>query len=463
MAGAAIVVALVLNVVVVCNGGKTSSFTRKVEKSEDMPLHSDVFVAPSGYNAPQQVHITQGDHEGRAMMVSWVTMDEPGMSLVHYWSEDFPHKRMAKGNHVTYRFFNYSSAFIHHCTLNDLEFNTKYYYEVGIGHTRRQFWFTTPPEVHPDAPFTFDDVALIAGDMGQTFDSNKTFTHYESNPKKGQAVLYVGDLSYADDHPNHDNVRWDTWGRFVERSTAYQPWIWTTGNHEIDYAPEIDEPEPFKPFRHRYQVPYKASGSTQPFWYSIKMASAHIIVLASYSAYGKYTPQYEWIKAELPKVDRTKTPWLIVLMHSPWYNSYNYHYMEGDSMRVAFEPWFVKYKVDLVFAGHVHAYERSERVSNVAYNLINGRCKPVKDMSAPVYITIGDGGNIEGLATKMTEPQPEYSAYREASFGHAMLEIKNRTHAHYSWHRNEDEYAVSADSVWFFNRYWHPVDDSTTK
>jgi len=28
-------------------------------------------------------------------------------------------------------------------------------------------------------------------------------------------------------------------------------------------------------------------------------------------------------------------------------------------MRVMFEPWLVKYKVDVVFAGHVHAYERS--------------------------------------------------------------------------------------------------------
>lgn len=48
------------------------------------------------------------------------------------------------------------------------------------------------------------------------------------------------------------------------------------------------ETEPFKPFRHRYHVPYKASGSTEPFWYSVKIASAHIIVLASYSAYGNF-------------------------------------------------------------------------------------------------------------------------------------------------------------------------------
>lgn len=73
----------------------------------------------------------------------------------------------------------------------------------------------------------------------------------------------------------------------------------------------------------------------------------------------KYTPQWMWLKGELKRVDREKTPWLIVLMHAPMYNSNDAHYMEGESMRAAFEKWFVKYKVDLVFAGHVHAYERS--------------------------------------------------------------------------------------------------------
>jgi hypothetical protein len=82
-------------------------------------------------------------------------------------------------------------------------------------------------------------LVLFVGDLGQSFDSNMTLTHYELNPQKGKTVLFVGDLSYADTYTDHDNVRWDTWGRFVERSVAYQPWIWTAGNHEIDFEPNI--------------------------------------------------------------------------------------------------------------------------------------------------------------------------------------------------------------------------------
>lgn len=88
-------------------------------------------------------------------------------------------------------------------------------------------------------PYVYFFKNIIAGDLGQSYDSNRTLTHYEQNPTKGKTVLFVGDLSYADNYPNHDNRRWDTWGRFVERSAAYQPWIWTVGNHEIDFAPEI--------------------------------------------------------------------------------------------------------------------------------------------------------------------------------------------------------------------------------
>lgn len=38
-----------------CNVGRTSSFVRSANLSLDMPLDSDVFRVPPGYNAPQQV------------------------------------------------------------------------------------------------------------------------------------------------------------------------------------------------------------------------------------------------------------------------------------------------------------------------------------------------------------------------------------------------------------------------
>lgn len=42
-------------------------------------------------------------------------------------------------------------------------------------------------------------------------------------------------------------------------------------------------------------------------------------------------------------------------------------------------------------------------MSNIAYNVTNALCSPVSDQSAPVYITIGDGGNQEGLAKEYVQ------------------------------------------------------------
>ncbi|KAJ7552022.1 hypothetical protein O6H91_06G038900 [Diphasiastrum complanatum] len=430
-----------------CDAGITSKYVRRLQASIDLPLDSPHFSIPPGHNAPEQVHITQGDYEGRAIVVSWIT-PSPSRSKVVYGITIGKYDHEATGSVTRYTFFNYTSGYIHHTTLNDLEFDTTYHYKLGNGTSAREFSFTTPPKVGPDVPYTFG----IIGDLGQTYDSLNTFQHYLSS--KGKTLLFVGDLSYADNYPFDYNVRWDTWGRLVEPSTAYQPWIWTAGNHEIEFRPDIGETVPFKPYAHRYHVPYLASNSTSHLWYAIKRASVHIIVLSSYSAYGKYTPQWVWLQTELAKVDRTVTPWLIVLVHSPLYNSNVYHYMEGETFRVQFESWFVKYKVDIIFSGHVHAYERSHRISNVAYNIVNTNCTPILDDRAPVYVTIGDGGNIEGIAGNFTEPQPAYSAFREASFGHAILDIKSRTHALFYWHRNQDGNSAVGDSYLLLNRFY---------
>ncbi|XVE71518.1 hypothetical protein DITRI_Ditri10aG0157200 [Diplodiscus trichospermus] len=438
-----------LNPVNNVNAGITSTFIRKEWPSVDIPLDNEVFAVPTGDNAPQQVHITQGNYDGNAVIISWVTADEPGSSKVQYGTSEKNYEFTAEGKVMNYSFYKYNSGYIHHVLVDGLEYDTKYYYKIGSGDSAREFWFQTPPMIGPDVPYKLG----IIGDLGQTYNSLSTLEHYMQSG--AQSVLFLGDLSYADRYKYNDvGIRWDSWGRFVERSTAYQPWIWSAGNHEIEYMPYMTEVIPFKSYLYRYPTPHLACKSSSPMWYAIRRASAHIIVLSSYSPFVKYTPQWVWLCEELERVDREKTPWLIVLMHVPIYNSNEAHFMEGESMRAAFEEWFIRYKVDVIFAGHVHAYERSYRVSNIRYNVSSGERYPVPDKSAPVYITVGDGGNQEGLAARFREPQPEYSAFREASYGHSTLEIKNRTHAFYHWNRNDDGKKVAADSFVLHNQYW---------
>lgn len=45
-------------------------------------------------------------------------------------------------------------------------------------------------------------------------------------------------------------------------------------------------------------------------------------------------------------------------------------------------------------------------------------------------------------------PHPEWSVFREASFGHGEIQIVNSSHAVWSWHRNDDDEPVQSDEVW---------------
>ncbi|RXH91146.1 hypothetical protein DVH24_020169 [Malus domestica] len=109
--------------------------------------------------------------------------------------------------------------------------------------------------------------------------------------------------------------------------------------------------------------------------------------------------------------------------------------MEGESFRVMYEEWFVEYKVDVVFPGHVHAYERYVSVPYSCLRTIKLRrlCTPISDQSAPVYITIGAGGHLEGLVTeydsflliKSFEIAVNHSQVTQLS-GHGIFNIKNR-------------------------------------
>lgn len=373
---------------------------------------------------PQQVHISAVGAD--YMRVTWITEDKHVPSSVEYGRNPRVYDMSATGEHTTYRYFFYKSGTIHHVKIGPLDPDTVYYYRCGgIGD---EYSFKTPPAA---LPIRF----AITGDLGQTEWTASTLKHI--NASNYDMLLLPGDLSYADTN----QPLWDSFGRLVEPLASARPWMVTQGNHEIEAFPIFDWFHPFASYNHRWKMPYEESGSTSNLYYSFDVAggAVHVVMLGSYTEFGGDSDQYKWLVGDLGKVNRDRTPWVIALLHAPWYNTNSAHQGEGENMRKAMESVLYKARVDIVFVGHVHAYERFTRVYDNSAN----HC-------GPMHITIGDGGNREGLALdfEKNHKSASLSLFHEASFGHGRLNVLNRTHAHWSWHRNDDSDSTVRDEVW---------------
>lgn len=370
---------------------------------------------------PEQVHISlAGDNK---MRVTWITYHANVPSMVEYGTSPGVYTSSSVGESDSYSYVLYDSGEIHHVVIGPLEANKIYFYRCGG--SGPEYSFKTPPAQFPV-------VFAIVGDLGQTGWTSTTLEHIQQC--NYDVHILPGDLSYAD----YQQHLWDSFGRLVEPLASARPWMVTEGNHEKELIPFFMPS--FRAYNARWRMPFKESGSSSNLYYSFEVAGVHVVMLGSYTDYGEDSDQYQWLQTDLSNVNRRRTPWLIVVFHAPWYNSNTAHRWEGDDMMATMEPLLYAAKVDIVFAGHVHAYERSTRVY----------MRNVHPCGA-VHITIGDGGNHEGLATRFVDPQPEWSVFREASFGHGELRVANATHAHWSWHRNDDDEPVKSDEVWINN------------
>ncbi|CAH9095501.1 unnamed protein product [Cuscuta epithymum] len=399
-----------------------------VSSYERPPAKGPVFVSLAQHlpsSSPQQVHISVAGKD--KMRITWITKDDSAAAAtVEYGTSPGKYTFTASGKTINYKYLLYKSGDIHHVVIGPLTPSTVYYYRCGGGGSvvSPEHNFTTPPSRFP---IKF----AVVGDLGQTEWTKSTLEHIGKS--NYDMLLLPGDLSYADLY----QPGWDSYGRLVEPLASHRAWMVTTGNHDVEKIPVV-HPEPFTAYNARWVMPFEESGSDSNLYYSFEVAGVHVVMLGSYADFGNGSAQFKWLQSDLTKVDRTRTPWLVALVHAPWYNSNSAHQEEYESyaMKESMEGLLFQAKTDVVFSGHVHAYERFTRVY-----------KDKADNCGPIYITIGDGGNREGLATKYME-QPKISLFREASFGHGMLEVVNASHAKWTWHRNEDDEAITADSVW---------------
>jgi hypothetical protein len=146
---------------------------------------------------------------------------------------------------------------------------------------------------------------------------------------------------------------------------------------------------------------------------------------------GDLTQQADFMREDVKKVDRTKTPWLIASFHKAPYTCGSKHQSDSDKPRSTWQPVFDELKVDLVLTGHVHNYQRSVPIRGFKAGTTEG----VEATSGPKKVPLNESGTVyvvtggAGAALYDTDPATScaFSYLTEKVNNYLVLEIENRT------------------------------------
>jgi len=142
-------------------------------------------------------------------------------------------------------------------------------------------------------------------------------------------ILHVGDFAYNMD--NNNGKLGDDFMNDIQHIATQIPYMVCVGNHEVAYD--------FSHYTERFRVvgdsfapasyPTVHSGNGEGFnnwFYSHDFANVHFVAISTeiyfdYADTDLLAAQWNFVKDDLEKVDRKKTPWVVVHGHRPCYCS----------------------------------------------------------------------------------------------------------------------------------------------
>ncbi|KAG0470185.1 hypothetical protein HPP92_016885 [Vanilla planifolia] len=407
---------------------------------------------PISFANPKQPlygHLSSIGSTGTLMRLTWVSGDENPQVVLYAGGRcatsqvsTFMQDDMCSGilPSPAKDFGWHEPGYIHTAIMDGLLPNQTYSYRYGsdmVGWSDENNFKTPPASGSTKLSF------LAYGDMGKApLDPSKE--HFiqpgsisvvkalrnEIMHRNVDSIFHIGDISYATGFL----LEWDFFLSLIAPLASRVPYMTAIGNHERDY---VDSGSVYitpdsggecgVPYETYFPMP--TMGKDKP-WYSIEQATVHFTVISTEHDWTDNSEQYNWIKEDLESMDRSRTPWSIFLGHRPMYSSYSSILPNVDSRFVkSIEPLLLKNKVDLVFFGHVHNYERTCAV-------YQKKCKavPVKvdgidtyfneHYAAPVHAIIGMAGFS---LDRFPDRTNEWSLVRIAEFGfvrvHATTEV----------------------------------------
>jgi len=192
----------------------------------------------------------------------------------------------------------------------------------------------------------------VYGDFGDANDVSITQLKAEAATGGFDMVLHVGDMAY--DLSTTGGTVGNAFMNDIEPVAASVPYVAVVGNHERAAS--------FGHFIARWggmQQLANNSNSRSPLWFSFDDGLAHIVGIDTevyaYGTAAEATEQLAWLAADLAAVNRSVTPWVVVIGHKQgWMDSISGH---GGSF-LDLEKVLQDGGADLYFGGHQHNYDR---------------------------------------------------------------------------------------------------------
>ena len=171
------------------------------------------------------------------------------------------------------------------------------------------------------------------------------------------------------------------------------------------------------PVARRFRTPQTGNGV---FWYSFSVGPVHVAMLSSEHDPSPGAPMGDWLAGDLAAVDRARTPWLLVGIHRPLYETEAYagDFAVAAGLRRIMEPLLLQFGVDVVLAGHYHSFQRTCRVANLT-------CVGEGAQPGVVHYTTGAAG--AGLDAAKLYPSSYVEKTLLGVYGYSVMEANGTT------------------------------------
>lgn len=281
----------------------------------------------------------------------------------------------------------------HEMQISDLSQNTKYYYAVGNANGQMaggdpNHYFITSPDNSGN-----QTVRIWAlGDCG-TGNSNQRAVrdaYYDFiGADHTDVILLLGDNAYSDGtQSEYQNALFEN----MYEDKLINSVLWPSfGNHDGHSSLSVTQTGPYYDI---FSVPKNGEAGGEPSgteaYYSFDYGNIHFICLNSDDI--DADPEEDMMQWLVSDLESTNQDWIIVFFHHSPYTGEegndSDHSSSATDMREIAAPIMEAGGVDLVLAGHTHAYERSY--------LINGHYNDSPTFDPNTMIIDGGDGRVDG-------------------------------------------------------------------